>query len=167
MALSLRRHIPIVVQFVIHNCFSTFVFAFTVLEDLFRPFNWLLFNLVVWEQTLVFFCIPILFCRIDIRENANNHKVISYKYLSNSIWTVVKEFCQGYFCLRHSFLATYFYLVSWMAQKVWRLLVSVFVHDRYSHAGNCTGLPSNTGLFLSTGSMYLFILQRHFIPFDS
>ena len=54
MALSLGRHIPIVVQFVIHNCFSTFVFAFSVLEDLFRPFNWLLFNLVVWEQTLVF-----------------------------------------------------------------------------------------------------------------
>ena len=29
-----------------------------------------------------------------------------------------------------------------MAQKVWRLWVSVFMHDRYSHAGNCTGLHS-------------------------
>ena len=40
-------------------------------------------------------------------------------------------------------------------------------HDCYSHAGNCTGLLANTGLFLSTGSRYLFLLQRHFSSLDS
>ena len=50
-----------------------------------------------------------------------------------------------------------------MAQKVWRLSVSVFVHDRYSHAGNCTGLPSNIGLVLSIGDLYLFLLERHLV----
>ena len=42
-----------------------------------------------------------------------------------------------------------------VAQRVVRLLVSP-LHDRYSHAGDCTGLPSNTVLFLSTGNKYLF-----------
>ena len=54
-----------------------------------------------------------------------------------------------------------------MAQRVERLSVSVLVHDHHSHAGNCTGLPSNTGLFLSTGNIHLFLLQRRLIPFDS
>ena len=54
-----------------------------------------------------------------------------------------------------------------MAQKVWRLWVLVFGHDRYSHAGNCIGLLSNTGLFLSTGNKYLLNLQRQLIPFRS
>ena len=58
------------------------------------------------------------------------------------------------------------YLVSVMAQKTWWLSVSVLVHDRYSHAGNCTGLPTNIGLVLATGNIYLFLLQRHLIPFD-
>ena len=38
---------------------------------------------------------------------------------------------------------------------------------RSFHAGNCIGLLSNTGLFLSTGNKYFFLLQRHSIPFDS
>ena len=42
-----------------------------------------------------------------------------------------------------------------------------FVHDHHSHAGNCTGLPSNTGLFLSTGISYLFLFQRKLSPFNS
>ena len=41
---------------------------------------------------------------------------------------------------------------SLMTQRVEWLSVSVLVHDHYSHARNCTGLPSNTGLFLSTGN---------------
>ena len=40
-------------------------------------------------------------------------------------------------------------------------------HDRYSHAGNCSGLLSNTGFFLSTGNKYLFLIQRHSFPSDS
>ena len=54
-----------------------------------------------------------------------------------------------------------------MAQRVEQLSVSVLVRDHYSHAGNCTGLPSNTGRFLVTGNIYLFLFQRHLSPFDS
>ena len=52
-----------------------------------------------------------------------------------------------------------------MAQRVWRLSVSVFVHDGYSHAGNCIGLLSNTGLFLSTGNKYLLFPSTPLSPF--
>ena len=45
-------------------------------------------------------------------------------------------------------------------------LCSGFEHDRYSHAGNCIGLLSKTGLFLSTGNKYLFLLQRLLVPYD-
>ena len=48
-----------------------------------------------------------------------------------------------------------------------RQCVLVFAHDRYSHAGNCIGFLANTGLFLSTGDWYLFLLQSRLIPFDS
>ena len=54
-----------------------------------------------------------------------------------------------------------------MAQRVEGLSVSVSLHDHHSHAGNCTGLPANTGLFLSTGNRYLFLLQHQLFPFDS
>ena len=54
-----------------------------------------------------------------------------------------------------------------MAQKVWRHCGLVFGHHRYSHAGNCIGLLSYEGLFLSTGNKYLFLLQRLLIPLDS
>ena len=52
-----------------------------------------------------------------------------------------------------------------MARKVWRHCGLVFRHDRYSHARNCIGLLSNTGLFLSTGDRHLFLFQRHLNPF--
>ena len=48
-----------------------------------------------------------------------------------------------------------------------RLSVSVLAHDQYSHAGNCTGLPSNIVLFLSTGNIFHLPFQRHSSPFDS
>ena len=48
-----------------------------------------------------------------------------------------------------------------------RLWVLVFAHDRYCHAGNCIGLPSNTGLFLSTANIHLFLFQHHLITCDS
>ena len=147
---------------VFHNIFGKIVVAFFVLKALFRLFTWLFFNLAVREtDTRLLLCIPIQFYRIDIREDANTHKVILYKYLSNRICTVVEEFCQSDFCLWRFCFSTCFYLVSLnLAQRVVRLSVSVLVHDHHSHAGNCTGLPSNTGLFLSTGNTYLFLFQR-------
>ena len=41
--------------------------------------------------TYPWLCNPFLFCKIDIREDAHNHKAVSCKYLSNSIGTVVEE----------------------------------------------------------------------------
>ena len=71
------------------------------------------------------------------------------------------------FCLGNFSSWTHFELVSLMAQKVWRHSVSVCVHDRHFYARSCTGFSSNVGFFLSTGNRYLFLLQRHLIPFDS
>ena len=87
------------------------------------------------EQTLVpCFASRFSFYRIDIQDDANTHKVISYKYLSNSICTVVEEFCQSDLCLWRFFFSAYLYLVSLMAQRVEQLSVSVLVHDHHSHA---------------------------------
>ena len=104
--------------------------------------------------------IPSLTNKTDIRDDANNHKVIWCKCTSGS-------FCTAGFCLWYFFFSTHFYLVflKIVAQRVVRLSVSVS-HDRYSHAGNCISLPSNTGLFLSTGNKNLSLLQRHLSPFD-
>ena len=110
---------------------------------------------------------PFHFYRIGTRADANIHKAFSYKYLSNNICTVVEELHHGYFCLGYFFSSTHFDLVTLMAQKVWRLWVLVFAHDLGSRAGNCIGLLSNSGLFLSTGNKYLFLLQRRSFPFDS
>ena len=104
--------------------------------------------------------------RIGTRADANTHKAISCKYPSN-ICTVVGEWHHGYLCLRYFFSSTHFDLVTRVARKVWRQCVLVFAHDLGLRAGNCIGLLSNTGLFLSTGSKYLFLLQRHSIPYDS
>ena len=153
---------------VLRDSYSTLVVAFSVLKALFRLFIWLFFNLLMREQTLVSsLTTRFIFNRIGTRADANIHKAISCKYISNSICTVVEESYQSDFCLWRFFSSTHFEIVSLMAQKVWRLWVQVFAHDRYSHAENCTGLPSNTGLFLSTDNRYLLLLQRLTIPFDS
>ena len=91
--------------------------------------TWLFFNLVVQEQTLVtcfasrfifwchLLCIPLQFCKVDIREDANTHKVMSYKYLSKTICTAVEEFCQSNFCLWRFCFSTRSNLVALTAQS--------------------------------------------------
>ena len=71
-------------------------------------------------------CSPLLFCEIDTREDANVHKAIACKYLSNNICTVVEEWTHGYLCLGCFSSSTLFDLVTRMAQKVWRHLWSGF-----------------------------------------
>ena len=110
---------------------------------------------------------PFHFERIGTRADAHIHKAFAYKYLSDNICTVVAEWTHGYFCLGYFFSSTRFDPVTRLAQKELRQCVLVFVHDLGFRAGNCTGLSSNLGLFLSTGHKYLFLLQRHLIPFDS
>ena len=85
--------------------------------------------------------------------------------LQNNINTVVEEWIHGHFCLRYFSSSTHFYLVKGLARKVWRQCVRVFAHDLGYRGGNCNGLHANTGLFLSTGNRYLFLLQRRLIPF--
>ena len=104
-------------------------------------------------------CNPFLFCRIDAREDANTHKAIACKHLSNNICTVVVEWHQGYFS------STHFELVTLMAQKVWRLWVLVSAHDRHSHAGNYIGLLSNAGLFFFPLVTIPFPPSTPLIPF--
>ena len=94
------------------------------------------------------------------RSRASTLQIISARLSENG--TMVT------FALDTSFLRHTSTSWHWGLRKVWRHCGSGFLaHDRYSHAGNCIGLPSNTGLFLSTGNRYLFLLQRHSIPFDS
>ena len=62
-------------------------------------FVWLLINLMMREQTLISGFAARFDCyRIDIREDANTHKAIACKYVSNSVCTVVEECHHGYFC---------------------------------------------------------------------
>ena len=109
--------------------------------------------------------IPFLFCKIDIREDANIHKTFACRNLSNNICTVVEEWHHGYFCLGYFFSSTHFDLVSLMAQKVWRLSGVVLLHDRCSHVRNYICLPSNIVLFLSAGTKYLFPPSTPTSPF--
>ena len=113
------------------------------------------------------FDIPIYFCRIDIREDANTHKVIWCKYLPKSIYTAVDWPSQTGSASGVSFSRHFDpVFLEFVAQRVVRLSVSVS-HDCHFHAGNCIGLPSNTGLFLSAGNKQLFLVQHYFVPCDS
>ena len=105
--------------------------------------------------------------RLTKRRLSEQCNAISWKYLSSSICTVVEESTHGYFCLGCFSSSTHFDLVIRLAQKVWRQCVLVFARGLGLRGGNCNGLLANTGLFLSTGNRYLFLLQRRLIPCDS
>ena len=107
MALTLARHTT-QLWYSFHKSYSTLVVAFSPffgMVSLFRLLVWLFINLMIREQTLIP-ALPIQFYRIEIREDANTHKVISNKYLSNSTCTVVEEFCQSDFCLWRFFFSS-------------------------------------------------------------
>ena len=139
---------------------------FSFLKALCRLFICLFFNLVVRAQTLVscfasrFSFIELTFGRMPTLERwsrTSTFQIVSAK--------VVEEFCQSDFCLWRFFSRLASTSCHWW---VWgfRLSVSVLMHDHHCHAGNCTGLPSNTGLFLSPDNIYPFLFQRHLNPFD-
>ena len=110
---------------------------------------------------------PFLLCKIGTWANANLHKAFACKYPSDNIYTIFEEWTHGYCCLGYFSSSTHFYLVKGLAPKVWRLCVLVLAHDLGYRGGNCNGHLANTGLFLSTGNIYLFLLQRQWFPFDS
>ena len=113
-----------------HNCGTIFRVATAFLSSLSLPL-WncslsLAFCSVVHQHndagtnTYTRLCSPILLCKIDTWEDANTHKAIACKHLSNNICTVVEEWHHVTFCLGYFFSSTHFDLVSLMAQKVWR-----------------------------------------------
>ena len=114
-------------------------------------------------STLCRIYIPFPTNRIHIREDANSHKVIQCKHLSRSICTAGDWTYQTGFCLWGSLFSTHFFLLVLVAQRMERLLVSVF-HDHDSRVGNCTGLVLNTDLLLSTDSKFLFPLSMPLNP---
>ena len=105
---------------------------------------------------------PFLFFKIGTRSDANIHKAVPYRYLSNNIYTVVEEWTLGYFSF-----STHFYLVKRAGSEGVAAVCSGFCARSWVSWRNCNGLLTNTGLFLSTGNRYLFLLRRHFSPFDS
>ena len=108
--------------------------------------------------------IPIRFYRIDIREDANTHKAIACKYISSSIYTVVEEVCQLILLVLDTLrprvidgsesVAAFGFGFCWVARS---LLSCQKLH----------WFPFEHWHFLSTDNQYLFLLQRHFISFDS
>ena len=156
--------------YIFHQSHSMVVVAFSSFvgkSSLSVAFCLVVINLVMREQTLITgFAIRFCFVKLTLgrmptfteRSRASTFQIV--------VCTVVEEWYQDYFFPWY-FSTTHFDLVSLTAQMVERLSVSVLVHDHHSHAGICTGFPSNIGLFLSTGNKYLLLLQRHSFPFDS
>ena len=106
---------------------------------------------------------PFLFCRIGTRADANIHKEFASRYPSNGIRTVVEQWIHGYLCLVCFSSSTHFCLVRGLAWKVWRQCVLVFAHDLGLRGGNFNGLLAGTGLCVSTGNRYLFLLFRQIL----
>ena len=142
------------------------------LQTLFRLFTWLFFNLAEREQALVS-CFASRFCYIELTFG-RMPRLTRWSRASTfqeEFARLSKIHARVTFGSDTPFSRHHLYLVSLMAQKVERLPVSVLVHDHHSHAGNCTGLPSNTGLFLSTGKIfnatYALPTLDHFTCFDA
>ena len=165
---SLARRNPAVVQFSQqpqHFC-RRFLF-FCGNSAFLWLFVWLFINLMMREQTLIpgsaprFCFVKLTFGSMPIftrRSRASTLQIISARLSENGTMVTFASDTSS---------STHFDLVTRMAQKAWRHCGLVFVHDRYSRAGNCIGLHSNTGLFLATGNRYFFLRQRHSFRFDS
>ena len=160
MHLNLARRNPIVVHiFTIATAFLSSLSLLLWVVAFLWLFVWLFINLMMREQTLI----PGFTARFCFEKlTLGTMPIVTRRSRASTFHgMVIEEWTHGHFCLGYFSSSTHFDLVTGMAQRVWRHCGLVFVHDRYSHAGNCIGLLSNTGLFLSTGKKYLFLLQRH------
>ena len=108
-------------------------------------------------------CTPFLFCKIDTGTMPTSTRRSRASALQ-IIWTLSENCPMVTFASDTFFSSTHFDLVSLMARKVRRHCVLVFVQHFGYRDGNCIGLLANTGLFLSTGNRYLFLLQSRLIP---
>ena len=111
-------------------------------------------------------CIPILFHRFDIREDANSHKVIWCKYLSSNLCTAVERASQMDSGLWGSFFLDALLPLWVRGSEVERFLVSA-LHAYLHRDRNYTCLVSNTDLSLSIDSSLLVLFQHHVDPCDS
>ena len=91
----------------------------------------------------------------------------AYRYLSNTICTVVEEWTHGYFCLAYFSSSTHFDLVTRVAQKVCRKCVLGFCARFWASWRKLQRSPCEHWPSLSTDNRYLFLLQRLTIRFDS
>ena len=145
-----------------HN--SNYTFAFILLQLFAR----LLFNLPMGkgafsaELTSRFCFIELTFGRMPILTRRFGASTFQEVFTWRSIEFLRLGFCLVFLKIVAQNMVTFALDTSFPR----RHSVSVS-HDRYSHAGNCIGLPSNTDLFLSTGNKYLFLFQHHLIPCDS
>ena len=164
MHLNLVPHNPIVIHFAQepqHSCRRCLCFLGST--------SFLAFCFVVHQpckmrkQTTVSSFTTRFILKKGTRADANIHKAFACKYISKHICTVVEEWTHGYLCLGYFSSSTHFDLVIRLAQKVRRQCVLVFAHDLGLRGGNCNGLLANTGLFLSTGNKYLFLLYRQIL----
>ena len=112
-----------------------------------RLFAGLSLNLPVCKRALIAEFTTRFRHRIDIREDANSHKVIWCKYISGNLCTA----------------STHFYLFVLVIQRVEPFLVSV-LHACLHRVGNYTCLLSNTVLVLSIDSKLLVLFQHLFDP---
>ena len=118
------------------------------------------------EQTLVsslttrFTIVKLALGRIPIftrRSRTITTQIVSARLSKNG-----PTVCLGYFSS-----STHSDRVIRLAQMAWRQCVLVFVHDLGFCGRKCMGRLANTGLVLSTGNRYLFLLQRLRIPFNA
>ena len=130
-------------------------------------FAGLIFNLPVRKRALIPEFASRIFFVNDIREDANNHNMVSCTYLWCNLCTAAELTSQIDSGLWDSFLSMYFYhLFLSVVHREERTLVSIL--RAYSHrAGNCSLLLSNTVLLLSIDSILLVLCQHHVDPCDS
>ena len=147
-----------------HSSHSVLVVAFSSflgIVAILWLFVWLLINLMMREQTLIpgfasRFCFVTLNwhsggCQyFRRRSRASTFQMISARLSKNGTMVTC---CLGYF-----FSSIHFDLVTRMAQKVWRHCALVFVHDRYSLAGNSFFFPLVTNTFSSFNAIHSFTI---------
>ena len=151
-----------------HNSHSAFVFTFSSFcESSLSSAFYLVVHQPCNEETNT--CLltynPLLLWKIRTRVDANIHKAFACKYPANNICTVVEQWTVGYSLPRILLFLDTLRPRDTVGSD--RLCVLVFAYDLVSRGGNCNGLLATTGLFLSTGNRYLFLLQRRLVPFDS
>ena len=142
-----------------HSCRR--ILFFLVNSSLFLAFVWLFINLMTREHTLVH-GFATRFCFVELTLGGDRVQV-PFKYYLHGCQRMAPRLLLPWILLLFNTLRPREKDGSEGVAALWSGCCARY---RHSHAGNCTGLLSTTGHFLSTGNRYLFLLQRHSFPFD-